>query len=422
MNQRSYQVILSSVGALFTSAGALAQSATGTLVGHIKDTIGAALVKAAVTITDIDTQEIRTVVTNESGDYTVPLLKPGNYLLTVSAAGFKTESQAGIALNVDQTIRVETALTVGATTDTVTVSADALTLDTDSATFGQVISGQQITDLPLNGRNFLDLMFLAPGAVNNPGGEQTQYRISVSGTGVSSVSIGGSRGSSEGYSLDGTTILDIAYDSPAFTPSLEDIAEFNELSKSYSAAYGYSMNQINLSSKSGTNDYHGTVFEFLRNSSVDAPFHGYTPTPGTSLPLLQQNQFGYSLGGPVRIPWLHNGKNRTFFFANYEGLRQSTGGQAAPTSVPLANEMNGKFDASVLGKFTASQVGTDGTLTQCGVTYHVGDPHPLFNPFDPSGCPFPVATDGSYTIPTSSISNLGKLIMKPGQGNFRLSS
>lgn len=218
----------------------------------------------------------------------------------------------------------------------------------------------------------------------------------------------------EGYSLDGATILDIAYDSPAFTPSLEDIAEFNELSKSYSAAYGYSMNQINLSSKSGTNDYHGSAFEFLRNSSVDAPFHGYTPTPGTSLPLLQQNQFGYSLGGPVRIPWLYNGKNKTFFFANYEGLRQNTGGQAAPTSVPLADEMNGKFDASVLGKFTASQVGTDGTLTQCGVTYHVGDPHPLFNPFDPNGCPFPVATDGSYTIPNSSISNLGKLIMRPG--------
>ena len=115
------------------------------------------------------------------------------------------------------------------------------------------------------------------------------------------------------------------------------------------------------------------------------------------------------------IPHLYNGRNKTFFFANYEGFRQNTGGQAAPASVPLADEMNAKFDASVLGNFTTAQLGgASATLTQCGHTYHVGDPHPLFNPFDPSGCPFPAAADGSYTIPTGSISQLGKLVMRPG--------
>ena len=415
MRARKIKALLCTALLVFFSGSALAQNATGTLVGSVKDANGAAVPNAAVTITNVDTREVRTLTTNEVGDYTAPLLKPGNYEVTLSVAGFKKETRSGIVLNVDKTVRIDISLAVGGTNETITVAANALTLDTDTPTVGELISGQQITQLPLNGRNFQDLMFLSPGAVNNPGGEQTSYRISVSGTGVSSVSLGGSRGSSEGYTVDGTTILDIGYDTPAFPPSLDDISEFNQLTKSYSAAYGYSMNQINITSKSGTNDYHGTAFEYLRNSAVDASFHGYVPTIGSSLPLLQQNQFGYSLGGPVRIPKLYDGRNKTFFFANYEGFRQIVGGQAAPTSVPLADEMSGKFDAEVLGNFTASQLGgASGTLTQCGRTYHVGDPHPLFNPFDPDGCPFPAAADGSYTIPAASISNLGKLIMRPG--------
>ena len=393
---------------------ALAQNATGTLVGHVTDSSGAVIPNANVTVTNVDTGEAKILTTNEAGDYTAPLLKPGNYRVTVSAAAFNKETTSGIVLNADQTARVETALKVGGTTETVNVASDALNLDTDTGAVGDLISNVQIAELPLNGRNFQDLLFLTPGAVNNPGGEQSSYRLTISGSGTSSVSLGGSRGSSEGYTVDGTSVLDVGYDTPAFGLSLDDIAEFNVLTKSYSAAYGFSMNQVNITSKSGTNNYHGTVFEFLRNSAVDAPFHGYNPTSG-GLPLLQQNQFGYALGGPVIIPHLYNGRNKTFFFANYEGFRQNTGGQAAPASVPLADEMNAKFDASVLGNFTTAQLGgASATLTQCGHTYHVGDPHPLFNPFDPSGCPFPAATDGSYTIPTGSISQLGKLVMRPG--------
>jgi len=408
------QCLLVLLVGLFSASLLPAQNATGTFVGHVNDGKGAAVPNAAVTIVNVDTQEERSLTTNEVGDYTVPLLKPGNYRVTVSAAGFKKETTSGIVLNVDQTARIETALSVGGTTETLTVSAGALSLDTDTAAVGQLISGQQITELPLNGRNFQDLMFLAPGAVNNGGGGQSSSRLTISGSGVSAVSLGGSRGSSNGYTVDGTTILDIGNDTPAFGLSLEDVAEFNELTKSYSAAYGYSMNQINLISKSGTNNYHGSAFEFLRNSAVDAPFHGYVPSAG-GIPLLQQNQFGYSLGGPVRIPWLYNGRGKTFFFANYEGFRQNSGGQASPASVPLSDEMMGKFDANVLGNFTTAQLGSaSGTLTQCGKTYRVGDPHPLFNPFDSNGCPFPEAADGSYTIPSTNISQLGKLIMRPG--------
>ena len=349
--------------------------------------------------------------TNEAGDYTVAVLQPGHYEVDVVGNGFKSEKRTGIVLDVDQTVRVETTLTVGSMTESITVNASALTLDTDSAAVAEVIGSQQIAELPLNGRNFQDLMLLAPGAVNNPGGEQTAYRISVSGTGISSVSLGGSRGSSEGYTVDGTSILDFGYDDAMFPPSLDDVAEFDLLTKSYSAAYGYSMNQINITSKSGTNNFHGSAFEFLRNNHVDAQPHG--ALPGQPKAVLQQNQFGGSFGGPVRIPWLYNGKDKTFFFANYEGFRKIIGGGGS-TIVPSADEMMGKFDANVLGNFTAAQAPPGVGYTQCGHTYQAGDPHPLFNPWDPNGCPFPVAADGSYTIPSSSISYFGTLIMTPG--------
>jgi len=403
---------------------AIAQNASGTIVGHVKDPSGAAVVAAQVSVTNVDTHDVRTVSTNGEGDYTVPVLQPGHYEIDVTDKGFKSEKQSGIVLNVDQTVRVETTLTVGSATETVSISSQALTLDTDSAAVGQLIGSEQISELPLNGRNFQDLMLLAPGAVNNPGGEQTQYRISISGTNLSSVSVGGARGSSLGYTVDGTSILEFGYDDPMYSPSLDDIAEFDLLSKSYSAAYGYSMNQINITSKSGTNNYHGSAFEYLRNNYVDAFPHGanYQLAAGQAVPtsLLQQNQFGGSFGGPVRIPWLYNGKNKTFFFANYEGFRKNNGGSNL-AGVPTSDEMKGIIDSSVLGNFTAAQAPPGVGYTQCGHTYQKGDQHPLFAPFDyPSlgiaaGCPLTdFSTSSSYTIPTSIISKLGAAIITPG--------
>ena len=339
-----------SLGVFILGLPALAQNATGTLVGHVTDASGAVIPNANVTVTNVDTGEAKILTTNEAGDYTAPLLKPGNYRVTVSAAAFNKETTSGIVLNADQTARVETALKVGGTTETVNVASDALNLDTDTGAVGDLISNVQIAELPLNGRNFQDLLFLTPGAVNNAGGEQSSYRLTISGSGTSSVSLGGSRGSSEGYTVDGTSVLDVGYDTPAFGLSLDDIAEFNVLTKSYSAAYGFSMNQINITSKSGTNNYHGTVFEFLRNSAVDAPFHGYNPTSG-GLPLLQQNQFGYALGGPVIIPHLYNGRNKTFFFANYEGFRQNTGGQSSARFRSLGGRNEREVRRQCSGKF-----------------------------------------------------------------------
>jgi hypothetical protein len=387
----------------FLTSLAQAQNTTGSIVGRVTDQTGAAVAGATLTVTNVETQETRAIVSGASGDYSVSLLKPGTYTLRVTASGFKTETQPGVVLNVDQTVRANQTLTVGSTGETVTVSSGALTLDTDSPSVGQVIDSKQIEDLPLNGRNFQDLLFLAPGAVNNPTGEQSVYRIVISGGGDSSISLGGARGSSNGYTVDGTTILDIGYDTPAFGPSLDSIDEFKTQTKGYSAAYGYSSSQVNVSSKAGTNTYHGSLFEYLRNTAADATPHG--STPGVSVPLLRRNQFGYSLGGPVRIPHVYNGKNKTFFFANYEGFRQSVAG-GANAVVPTTDERNATFSTALLGTFTAASA-----TTQCGVTYKPGDQHPLFDPA--TGCPFPI-TGNNYVIPSDRISRLGKIVQRAG--------
>ena len=147
---------------LLTNA-ALGQNTTGSIVGHIKDSSGAAIVAARVTVLEVRTKDTRFVTTNENGDYTIPLLKPGHYAVTIEANGFKTETQSGILLNVDQIVRADLSLNIGATSESVSISANAVTLDTDTASVGEVLEGKMIDDLPLNGRDFQDLLLNTPG-------------------------------------------------------------------------------------------------------------------------------------------------------------------------------------------------------------------------------------------------------------------
>jgi hypothetical protein len=385
----------------------LGQNTTGSIVGHIKDPSGAVIVGGKVSVMEMNTRDSRSVTTNQNGDYTVPLLKPGHYSVTIEANGFKSETQSGISLDVDQIVRADLSLSVGATSESVTIKADTVTLDTDTASVGEVLGGKMIEDLPLNGRNFQDLLLNTPGVVSAAygAGEQGSQRIFVSGNTMNSIGVEGGRGGSNGYTMDGTSIIDVGEQTPAFQPSLDDIAEFKLQTKTYSAAYGFNANQINMSSKAGTNEYHGTIFEYLRNNAVDAKPFG--ATAGVTIPLLQQNQFGYALGGPVRIPRLYDGRRRTFFFANYEGFRQKAGGEGAAV-VPTLDQLAGTLTPEDLG---AVQPG--GARTQCGRTYNAGDPLPLFNPYDPNGCPFPLS-NGVYTVPSGMISAIGKLAQRPG--------
>ena len=372
---RQSLLVLVLLAGLFGSSLLRAQNTNGTITGTVTDPTGSIVTGASTQIENIDTHVSRSVVTDASGNYTATLLPPGHYSVTVNKPGFKSSTSQGLVLEVDQVLRVNVTLSPGAVTESITVAAEQLALNTDSATVGQVITGKQITDLPLNGRDFYNLLFLTPGAVET-GGEQGQYRFGAG----DAISLGGGNSDSNGYTVDGTTILDVSYDTPAYNLSIDAIQEFKAQTKNYSAEYGFSANQVNISTKSGSNQFHGSVFEFLRNDAVDArTFFNVKPQPVAPF---KQNQFGYSLGGPVVFPHLYNGRNKTFFFANYEGWRLSTS-TTESGNVPTTAELGGAIP---------------------------GTKAPVIDPT--TGLPFPQDGSGNYIIPSSRFSRLGALAAK----------
>ncbi len=318
-----------------------AQGAAGTILGQVSDVTGAVVPGARVTITESDTNVSHSATTGPTGNYRVPYLNPGHYIILVETSGFNRTRIQHINLDVDQTVRVDVVLQLGATTQQVEVSAQSVQLDSESASIGQLISEQQVSDLPLNGRNFTSLMILQPGAVQmNSAGAPSGEQSTRPGSGGSLI-LGGGRASANQYLVDGVTINDVMYQTPAFEPSIEAIQEFKAQTETYSAEYGTSANQINIGYKSGTNQFHGTAFDFLRNNYFDARSYF-----DASVPILRQNDFGYSLGGPIWIPKVYNGKDRTFFFANYEGLRSTTYATEYGV-VPTAAELSGQFTTPI---------------------------------------------------------------------------
>jgi hypothetical protein len=316
--------------------------ATGTIVGTVVDSSGALVVGAKVTITEAATNAAQATTTSGSGTFALTSLKPGGYNVTATAPGFETSSALNVNLVVGSQQRVDLKLVPGATNQSVTVSDSSIGLDTENAAVGQTVTNQEIVDLPLNGRNFTELLTLNSGA-SAVGGEQGQYRANEGGA----LTIQGARPSSNQFFLDGQNINDTYYQVPAVIPSIDILQEFQEQTKGYSAAYGGGANQINLSTKSGTNQIHGSAYDFLRNDALDAK--GYF-APGKKPPL-RQNQFGYYLGGPVVIPHIYNGHNRSFFLANYEGLRANTS-SIVFANVPTVQEKQGVFANTIVNPFT----------------------------------------------------------------------
>ena len=318
---------------------------TGLITGLVKDTTGAVIPNAKVTVTNIATGVQSPTNTTSTGDYTVINLIPGPYKVTAQAPAFDTEQVTGITLVVAQQARVNLTLKPGTATATVTVSADAVQLDTDTSAISQLVSAQQITDLPLDGRNFTDLLFIGAG-VTTIGGEQSGHP----GAG-DAISINGSRPESNNYLLDGIENTDQTVNVPSTVLSIDAIDQFKVLSETYSAQYGMGANQISVISKSGTNSYHGALWEFDRNDDFDAKqfFQGTASTPE-----FRFNQFGYVFDGPVRIPWLYNGKDKTFFMANYEGQRvvddQNTGYSRVMTPDQLSGCMTTVVTDPTTGK------------------------------------------------------------------------
>jgi Carboxypeptidase regulatory-like domain len=332
----AYLFVIVSAGLLFGQGGG-----NGTILGTVTDNSGAVVANAKVVVTNTATGGVTHTVTTSSGDFTFPSLNPGVYSVTVEASGFQKAVTTGIVLTVDQKVRVNASLKPGAVSTTVEVNAQAVTLDTDSSALSQEMSQQQVEALPLNGRNFMQLLLVGAGAVT-VGGEQGTMR---QGEG-NAVSINGGRPEGNNYTLDGLINTDTALVTPAVVLSQDAIQEFKVESGTYSAEYGYSASQINIISKSGGNQIHGTAFEFNRNDKFDAaPFPTYTDFKSgvpTANPELRQNQFGFVVSGPVYLPKVYDGRNKTFFMANYEGWRIINGARANWT-MPNPATLTGDF-------------------------------------------------------------------------------
>src|ERR1017187_3714449 len=329
-------VLLLMAGKVFAQAGA-----TGTILGTVTDTSGAILPNVKVTITNTATNVVFHAVTSSSGDYYAPSLNPGTYVVSAEVKGFAKSVTSSFVLAVDQKVRIDLALKPGAVTETMEVTAQAVELDTDTAALSQLVSQQQVEELPLDGRNFVQLLFIGAGAVT-VGGEQGKMR---QGEG-NAISVNGGRPEGKNYTLDGLVNTDPALVTPAVILSQDAIQEFKVESGTYPAEYGFSASQINIVSKGGSNRPHGTLFEDNRNNAYDAkPFPNINDVnsgTATSLPILRQNQFGFVASGPVYIPKLYNGRNKTFWMANYEGWRINNGGIAFE-SVPNPALLQGNF-------------------------------------------------------------------------------
>src|SRR5215510_11233112 len=341
--RRSIVVILIVLFASLSGAagGAMAQTATGQITGAVKDANGAVLAKAKVKVNSAQTGFTRETTTNEEGVYVFPLLPVGVYAVTVEQQGFHAARKSNISINVDQIVRADFELTVGEVSAIVEVQSGAVSLDTETASMGQIVSQKQVTQLPLNGRNFLSLLFLNGGTVET-GGEQGTMR---QGAG-NAISINGSRPTSNNYLLDGTSNTDTALGTPAAILSVDAIQEFKEQTGTYSAEYGFSANQVNIVSKRGTNDLHGTVFWFGRNDALDAK-NFFDNKNGQEKTKLRQNQYGFVAGGPVIIPKIYDGRNKSFWLANFEGYKRIQGFSDLLT-VPTPNQLAGQFTTTII--------------------------------------------------------------------------
>lgn len=295
---------------------AFASGPTGTITGTVTDPTGAVVRKAHITVINEATNAVRDAETNDDGDFTVALLPPGRYRVTAEGAGFRKSIFGDVTVDVDQTVRVDFALVVGAATEEVKVKDTPPAIQTDTSTLGQVVNNRLVQELPLNQRNFLDFALLVPGS-------QLPAEGSQNSTQGGSLSVNGAREQANSFLLDGVDNNDPYINQYVALPSIDAIQEFKVQSSDYSAEYGRaSGGQINVILKSGTNKFHGTLFEYFRNRSMDAKnyfdFPGCTATsiPGEcgNIPALQRNQFGGTLGGPIR-------HDKTFFFISYEGLR-----------------------------------------------------------------------------------------------------
>jgi hypothetical protein len=320
-----------------------AQGSTGTISGHVTDSTGAVVPGATVTLTNTATSGVRTTVSTSSGDYTFPSVLIGTYELKVEHQGFKTATSRNLQLQVAQSMTQNFALQVGGVEQTVMVTTSSDLLETQNTSLGTTIPDQTLAQMPVNGRNYLSLIEVSANTnVLSP--TQGQAGAREGGARANeTISVGGSRIMFDHYTLDGINNSDVDFNSYVVQPSIDALQEMKVQTGVYPAEYGYNATQVNVVTKSGTNQYHGALFDFVRNNYADARGYYYFPgTPPAVLPY-KYNDYGFVLGGPLSIPKLFNGKDRLFFMVNDEWYSQitfSSSGQTLPTQAELGGDFS----------------------------------------------------------------------------------
>jgi Carboxypeptidase regulatory-like domain/TonB dependent receptor len=313
---------------------AFGQAEQGTITGSVKDASGAMVRGAKINATNVATNVVSTTVSDASGYYTIPYLSPGTYNVSVEANGFSTTTFSGVHITVNLSTTINFSLKVGVVSQQVTVQANPIQLETENSELGGSVSRQQIIQLPQLGRNPYNLLALQPGVlpVYNNAGIQAE--------------INGGMANTSNILLDGATQVNTSTGDPAFTPPLESVGELKLITNNYSAEYGMSGGGVlTLASESGTNQFHGSAYEYVRNTDFNA--NGwYRNHVGQRRSPYHGNNFGFSVGGPVLIPKLYNGRNKTFFFTNIEWNPTATP-DAITASVPTAAMRTGNFSGLV---------------------------------------------------------------------------
>src|ERR1700723_1410251 len=312
----------------------------GRISGAVTDPSGSAVPKASVSLTNQATGLRQTLTTDDKGVYSFLDVQVGRYDLEITADGFKPYQRNGMVVDADASLLIDAVLQVGAKNETVVVDATALHTETSSTQLGEVITGAQMTAVPLNGRSYTDLLALQPGVA--PSTSITSLTVQDVGAAALSpsgnlnpgtVAINGQREFANSFIVNGSDSEEDVNNGTAIIPNLDSIAEFRIVTSNFDAEYSeFSGGQINVVTKAGANDFHGDVFEFLRNTNLDARNY-FSPTRGS----FDQNQFGGTFGGPIR-------RNKVFFFADYQGTRSTQGVDTSQIPVPsIQDRTTGNF-------------------------------------------------------------------------------
>jgi hypothetical protein len=424
MRNRVYGAIAALAFAHFALTLALA-SINGGISGVVTDTSGAVVSGATVVATNTQTGVKTTVKSDGKGFYNLPTLAIGTYNLEISHTSFKTYRKTGLVIDANAELRADASLEVGAASQTIEVRTDAVHVETQSTQMGEVITGAKMQAVPLNGRSYTDLLALQPGVSPYTAGDTGTPGISdrspdggQNGQYAGNQSVNGQRETSNGFMVNGSNVEEGKNNGAAIIPNLDSISEFRIITNNFDAEYGnYSGGQVNVVTKSGTNGFHGSGFEFLRNTALDA-----TQYFTDSVQTFRQNQFGGTFGGPIR-------KNKTFFFVDYQGTRQTLANPAT-TELPSAADLTGNLSdlaASLTGSVSggpnpvAPYSGFANTLNQrMGLTDTIfnGEPYYFAGCTTQSQCVFPNASipQTAWSPVAIAMLNLG-LIPQPNVQN-----